>query len=581
MAFRPLTDAECGQVNPLTKLTSHITQDHTFSDSHGQIFPSTSDQLVEQFLQETRAVPQSFRMDDLMREMHEIESQRSALPPIPASAIKDQIQDDAWAQQYLQDGKMFQEHNYDEIWHQMAAQGRQENVNPNNMFEEAWKAVETFEFNQSGASAMQNANLGANFSGNSMDDKFVYSKFMKFMNSPEEGQVRLDGGKLTQDEAQAWTDEFLQNKEAATLDDVWPESMEESKAEEEKPEFWDYLQKSIEKGLASDENTPQSWLDGFNSYYMTPHGEYEFSEQNPMLDLPNSMERGKELLQQGDFPSAVLCFEAAVKQNPQNIEAWLLLGTTQAENEQDPSAIAALNKCLQLDPTNLTALMAAAVSYTNESYYNQACFMLMSWLKNHPKYSDLVPPNLNISRQVTSLIVQANHKLVQDLYLRAAQRNPHNLDYEVQSGLGVLCNLSGDFDKATDCFRAALSARPNDARLWNRLGASLANGSKSEEAIEAYRHALNLSPGFIRARYNVGITCINLRAYREAVEHFLTALNQQARGKDVFNTGSGSKMSDTIWSTLQMCLSLMDRSDLRPLIRSRNVQELNKIFNID
>lgn len=131
MAFRPLTEGDCGQVNPLNKLTSHITQDHTFAGNHGQIFSNSSDQLVEQFLQETRAMPQSFRMDgkckvrvrcnksdnncdghqftflDLMREMHEIESQKSALPPIPASAIKDQLHDDAWAQQYLQDGSTF------------------------------------------------------------------------------------------------------------------------------------------------------------------------------------------------------------------------------------------------------------------------------------------------------------------------------------------------------------------------------------------------------------------------------------------------------------------------------------------
>lgn len=63
MAFRPLTEAECGQKNPLARLASHITHDHTFSDSHGQAFPSSSDQLVEQFLQETRAIPQTFRMD--------------------------------------------------------------------------------------------------------------------------------------------------------------------------------------------------------------------------------------------------------------------------------------------------------------------------------------------------------------------------------------------------------------------------------------------------------------------------------------------------------------------------------------
>lgn len=50
--------------------------------------------------------------------------------------------------------------------------------------------------------------------------------------------------------------------------------------------------------------------------------------------------------------------------------------------------------------------------------------------------------------------------------------------------------------------------------MWNRLGATLANGGRCEEAIEAYHNALQLCPGFVRARYNLGITCIHLDTYR-------------------------------------------------------------------
>jgi peroxin-5 len=340
------------------------------------------------------------------------------------------------------------------------------------------------------------------------------------------------------------------------------------------------LQEELKQTLDQPDTSEKSWLSEFDSYYTSPYSEYTFTEENPMFDVPNPLERGKKLLEDGDLPSAVLCFEAAVKQEPENSEAWLLLGKTQAENEQDCNAIPALKKCLEIEPTNLTALMALAVCYTNESYYSQAGQMLLKWLANNPKYSDLIPPDFQLTGQVTSFLQPDQQKVIQDLYIKAALRQPVDIDYEVQCGLGVLFNLSGDYEKAADCFRTALSVKYDDAKLWNRLGATLANGSKSEEAVDAYHHALNLEPGFIRARYNVGIICINLRAYREAAEHFLTALNQQARGRDVKNSPSMSQMSDTIWSTLRMCISLLNKGELRAAVDKRDLETLNKAFDM-
>ena len=42
---------------------------------------------------------------------------------------------------------------------------------------------------------------------------------------------------------------------------------------------------------------------------------------------------------------AVLALEAECQRNPSNAEAWRLLGTVQAENDDDQQAIAAMNRC--------------------------------------------------------------------------------------------------------------------------------------------------------------------------------------------------------------------------------------------
>lgn len=45
-----------------------------------------------------------------------------------------------------------------------------------------------------------------------------------------------------------------------------------------------------------------------------------------------------------------------------------------------------LPRCLELQPNNLKALMALAVSYTNTGHQQEAYQALRNWIKQNPKY---------------------------------------------------------------------------------------------------------------------------------------------------------------------------------------------------
>ncbi|MCL4127093.1 UNVERIFIED_CONTAM: hypothetical protein GTU68_031263, partial [Idotea baltica] len=143
---------------------------------------------------------------------------------------------------------------------------------------------------------------------------------------------------------------------------------------------------------------------------------------------------------------------------------------------------------------------------------------------------------------------------VQNPFLRAANSRPSaQIDGDVQCGLGILLNLTGDYERAVDCFQSALQSKPSDPELWNKLGATLANSNRSAEAVEAYRNCLEISPGFIRY----------------AMEHFLEALNMQEKSRGTGSRGSSLAVSDNIWSTVRICLKHLDAQHLMTAVHNR------------
>nr|XP_018910759.1 PREDICTED: peroxisomal targeting signal 1 receptor isoform X1 [Bemisia tabaci]XP_018910767.1 PREDICTED: peroxisomal targeting signal 1 receptor isoform X1 [Bemisia tabaci] len=645
MALRDLVEGECGRNSSVVKLTSHFVQDQSLKDegvrhpfTHDDSFTTQSEQLIQQFFEETMSNSPTFRMDSLIAEMRDLESSSTGVTgPVqsaPVSQLAFQEDSASWEDQFLGTGSQFQDVNRDSIWtsdpwkpnnNQVSelgfgpswAQDYLENQHEledprNEIFLPDISASEEYVEKSGTESELQQT---ANEVVSALDDsKFTYSKFMKFMRQIGDGGVSVQDGAVihhdlqnslenSNEVASLWSQEHLQNSSSIDKQIIedsreWSEdfaahpdfqSTKQQGDEKFSQQLWKELSERWEKMLNVEEES-ESWnseFTNFNSFkkqFSLVFKEYTFAPENPVVNDKDAFEEGKKKLEAGDLPSAVLCFEAAAQQQPENAQVWQLLGTTQAENEQDPQAISALRKCLQLDPKNLTAWLGLAVSCANENFQNQACYALKEWIRNNPKYSSLVPPGSSSPDQMNVLTLMSKdlHDEIKSIFFKAARQSPTNdIDADVQCGLGVLFNLSYEYDKAIECFKTALQVRPNDAKLWNRLGATLANSERSEEAVDAYHNALQLAPGFIRARYNLGITCIHLKAYKEAAEHLLQALNFQAAGRGVVGNSGSTSMSDSIWATLRLVLSLLEKVDLIPAVQDRDLSRLNKEFDLE
>lgn len=334
-----------------------------------------------------------------------------------------------------------------------------------------------------------------------------------------------------------------------------------------------------------------------------------FETDNIFKDVANPFDEGVRIMEEGgNLSLAALAFEAAVQKDPQHVEAWVMLGSAQAQNEKETPAIRALEQAMKCDPNNLTALMGLAVSYTNEGYDSTAYRTLERWLS--VKYPQIAPPSgLSSDADVGFTDRHQLHEKVTDLFIRAAQLSPdgEHMDPDVQVGLGVLFYGAEEYEKAVDCFNAALMSTESGTSnqrdqvhlLWNRLGATLANSGRSEEAIAAYEKALTLRTNFVRARYNLGVSCINIGCYEEAAGHLLGALamhkivENEGREKARDIVGGGGSVSEeelermisqnqstNLYDTLRRVFSQMGRRDLSErVVAGMNVESFRGDFD--
>jgi peroxin-5 len=303
---------------------------------------------------------------------------------------------------------------------------------------------------------------------------------------------------------------------------------------------------------------------------------------NNTTNRKDYMLMGAQHFHNGNIAQAIHCFEAELllPSSDNAVMAWTMLGKCHAENDQDRLAISCLERAIDIDPYCLEALLALGVSYVNECSNPRALKVLQAWVQNNPTYATIDIDNNNH--------YPSPLEGVKALLLRALDvvAKTNNGDVEelarVHEALGVCYNVSQEYETAAGYFEGAIELLQqlqgtNDKAhnsnttllytLWNKLGATLANGGlSSERALECYVESLRFRPRYARAWLNMAISHSNLRNYEEAARCYLQALSLNPRATHC-------------WSYLRIALTCLERWDLLPLAASQNLEEFHQHFD--
>lgn len=292
---------------------------------------------------------------------------------------------------------------------------------------------------------------------------------------------------------------------------------------------------------------------------------YEFFKNNPYLNLKAIPKENSNTIEKYAFNiESIMISEATLQVDgaDSNDNEWCVLGEHLAQNEMEEKAIVAFRKCLKINPENCRALINLAFCLTNNGLNFEANRILNQWLKN--QYNVFAKGEFLSSADV-----------IREFLVAISNDPTATKDSSFQTALGLLQYNSGDYEKALDCFKYALSLDPDNFVLWNTIGATFANAGSNEEAVKNYQKALELNPNFIRAAHNLAICCINIGCFEDAISFCISCLDKQTQ----HCPDNADYTVECIWHTLKKALILCDKENLVEKCMARDVKYFLSDYN--
>ena len=164
--------------------------------------------------------------------------------------------------------------------------------------------------------------------------------------------------------------------------------------------------------------------------------------------------------------------------------------------EDEDEALELLLEALHLAPTNLHIHYLAALCadlLSEEDTLDDVCAHALETDSRHP---------YTVACEAVRYLYLSNFSRAEDLFNQALRLLPEELD--IQIGLGILHEYSGDDEKGAAAFRRALEIDSNNVRARVSLGVAYAMSGEYQSALEEYVRAKAIDPSIENPHERLG-----------------------------------------------------------------------------
>ena len=234
--------------------------------------------------------------------------------------------------------------------------------------------------------------------------------------------------------------------------------------------------------------------------------------------------QAEALLESGQLPRAKALYQQITRAEPENAEAWMMLGAVNGELGMVDEAIANCRRAIDIDGEYIEAMVVLSQLLGAQGRLAEAADWLQRVVRRNPEDDEAWGMLAGIQGQlgVFEEAARCSRELI--------RLRPHEAGG--YASLGNALVAMGCVNEAIAPSSRAAELDPNNAIPWNLLGQIRERNEEWSAAASAYQQAVSLEPGLAGAWAGLGRTHQALGDRAQAEQAFLRALQCNPRDPD-------------------------------------------------